>query len=344
MLRYNRIMYILFYKLPHIRTSWDYHPTFMLILGRVLRSFTHLWASSCGFRPFDPGIIRLKLKKGRSEKVRMKRNILLKIILITVTIGALLAAAAVVKKNADNKIKVPEKNSAAVETIQTKKATESNLAELKESKEQKESELDFAEQKEYKEQKESDLADPEESNEQADSGTDIDIKEQEEYGKPDSEGKSDSEEKSEAEEKTEPEEKPEPEKKPEPEVKPELEEKQEPAITDSPYDHEIYLANGVLQYGENSGKAQMGKDVNTGSTVECPYPMEVMTTRVMYNGHYGYHTYKGYYKASDKTDNIECMLDAAASPLFNIDTVMFQGVMGIYRCGSVVFTCLGIVE
>ena len=127
-------------------------------------------------------------------------------------------------------------------------------------------------------------------------------------------------------------------------MKPELEEKQEPAITDSPYDHEIYLANGVLQYGENSGKAQMGKDVNTGSTVECPYPMEVMTTRVMYNGHYGYHTYKGYYKASDKTDNIECMLDAAASPLFNIDTVMFQGVMGIYRCGSVVFTCLGIVE
>ena len=42
---------------------------------------------------------------------------------------------------------MPEKNSAAVETIQTKKATESNLAELKESKEQKESELDFAEQK-----------------------------------------------------------------------------------------------------------------------------------------------------------------------------------------------------
>ena len=274
----------------------------------------------------------------------MKRNILLKIILITVTIGALLAAAAVVKKNADNKIKVPEKNSAAVETIQTKKATESNLAELKESKEQKESELDFAEQKEYKEQKESDLAEPEESNEQADSGTDIDIKEQEEYGKPDSEGKSDSEEKSEAEEKTEPEDKTEPEEKPEPEVKPELEEKQEPAITDSPYDHEIYLANGVLQYGENADRAQRGKDVNTGSTVECPYPMEVMTIRVMFDEQYGYQTYKGYYKASDKTDIIECMLDAAASPLFNIDTVMFQGVMGIYRCGSVVFTCLGIVE
>ena len=264
----------------------------------------------------------------------MKRNILLKIILITVTIGALLAAAAVVKKNADNKIKVPEKNSVAVETIQTKKATESNLAELKESKEQKESELDFAEQKEYKEQKESDLADPEESNEQADSGTDIDIKEQEEYGKPDSEGKSDSEEKSEAGEKTEPEEKP------EPEVKPELEEKQEPAITDSPYDHEIYLANGVLQYGENADRAQRGKDVNTGSTVECPYPMEVMTTRVMFDEQYGYQTYKGYYKASDKTDIIECMLDAAASPLFNIDTVMFQGVMDI----DVVLWCLHVLE
>ena len=254
------------------------------------------------------------------------------------TIGVLLAVAAVVKKNTDDKIKVPEKNSAAVETIQTKKATELNLAELKESKEQKESELDFAEQKESKEQEESDLAEPEESNEQADSGADIDIKEQEEYGKPDSEGKSDSEEK------PEPEEKPELEEKPEPEVKPELEEKQEPAITDSPYDHEIYLANGVLQYGENADRAQRGKDVNTGSTVECPYPMEVMTTRVMFDEQYGYQTYKGYYKASDKTDIIECMLDASASPLFNIDTVMFQGVMGIYRCGSVVFTCLGIVE
>ena len=27
---------------PNIRISWDYHPTFMLILERVLRSFTHL--------------------------------------------------------------------------------------------------------------------------------------------------------------------------------------------------------------------------------------------------------------------------------------------------------------
>ena len=274
----------------------------------------------------------------------MKRNNLLKIILITVTIGALLAAAAVVKKNADDKIKVPEKNSAAVETIQTKKATESNLAELKESKEQKESELDFAEQKEFKEQKESDLADPEESNEQADSGTDIDIKEQEEYGKPDSEEKSEAEGKSDSEEKSEAEEKTEPEEKPEPEVKPELEEKQEPAITDSPYGHEIYIANGVLQYGENASEAQMGKDVNTGSTVECPYPIEVMTTRVMYDEHCGYHTYKGYYTVSDKTEILDCLVDAMGSPLFNADTAMFQGVMGIYRCGSVVFTCLGIVE
>ena len=28
--------------LPSIRISWDYHPTFMLISGRVKRSFTHL--------------------------------------------------------------------------------------------------------------------------------------------------------------------------------------------------------------------------------------------------------------------------------------------------------------
>ena len=28
--------------LPNIRISWDYHPTFMLISGRVPRSFTHL--------------------------------------------------------------------------------------------------------------------------------------------------------------------------------------------------------------------------------------------------------------------------------------------------------------
>lgn len=292
----------------------------------------------------------------------MKRNLLLKIILITVTIAALLAAAASVKKNADAKIKVTEKNSDAGQTIQTKKATESEsyLAELKESKEHKESELDFAELKESKEYKESEsylaelkesreqkesesgLAEPEESNEQADSGTDIDTKEQ--YGKPDSEEKPEPEGKLDSEEKSEPEGKPESEEKSEPECKPEPEEKQEPAITDSPYGHEIYMANGVLQYGENSGMAQMGKDVNTGSDVECPYPMEVMTTRVMYNGHYGYHTYKGYYKASDKTENIDCIIDAAASPLFNIDTVMFQGVMGIYRCGSVVFTCLGIVE
>ena len=282
----------------------------------------------------------------------MKRNILLKIILITVTIGALLAAAAVVKKNADAKNKVPEKNSAAVETIQTKKATvsESDFAELKEYKEQKEIESDFAEQKETEKEIESDLAEPEESNEQADSGIDIDIKEQEEYGKPDSEGKSEPEDKPDSEEKPEPEEKPEAEEKSEPEGKSEsegksdTEEKQEPAITDRPYGHEVYIANGVLQYGENASEAQMGKDVNTGSTVECPYPIEVMTTRVMYDEHCGYHTYKGYYTVSDKTEILDCLVDAMGSPLFNADTAMFQGVMGIYRCGSVVFTCLGIVE
>ena len=30
----------------------------MLISGRVPSPFTHIWASSCGFRPFDPGIIK----------------------------------------------------------------------------------------------------------------------------------------------------------------------------------------------------------------------------------------------------------------------------------------------
>ena len=33
----------------------------MLISGRAPRSFNHLCASSCGFRPFDPGIIQNKL-------------------------------------------------------------------------------------------------------------------------------------------------------------------------------------------------------------------------------------------------------------------------------------------
>ena len=43
--------------LPDSRISWDYYPTFMLLSGRVTRSFTHLWTSSCVLRPFDPGII-----------------------------------------------------------------------------------------------------------------------------------------------------------------------------------------------------------------------------------------------------------------------------------------------
>ena len=42
---------------PNIRISWNIHPTFMLTSGQVSRPFTYLWASSCGFRPFDPGII-----------------------------------------------------------------------------------------------------------------------------------------------------------------------------------------------------------------------------------------------------------------------------------------------
>ena len=43
--------------LPNIRISWCLRPTFMLILGRVTRSFYHWCASTRGVRPFDPGII-----------------------------------------------------------------------------------------------------------------------------------------------------------------------------------------------------------------------------------------------------------------------------------------------
>ena len=38
----NMCHWHMFSTLPSIRISWDYHPTFMLISGRVLRSFTHL--------------------------------------------------------------------------------------------------------------------------------------------------------------------------------------------------------------------------------------------------------------------------------------------------------------
>ena len=43
--------------LPAIRISWCLRPTFILISGRVSRSFYHLCASTRGFRPFDPDII-----------------------------------------------------------------------------------------------------------------------------------------------------------------------------------------------------------------------------------------------------------------------------------------------
>ena len=39
--------------LPDIRISWDDYPTFMLISGRLPRSFTHIWASSCFAGPID---------------------------------------------------------------------------------------------------------------------------------------------------------------------------------------------------------------------------------------------------------------------------------------------------
>ncbi len=44
--------------LPAIRISWCLRPTFMLISGRVSRSFYHQCASTRGFRPFDPDIIK----------------------------------------------------------------------------------------------------------------------------------------------------------------------------------------------------------------------------------------------------------------------------------------------
>ena len=43
--------------LPAIRISWCLRPTFMLISGRVSRSFYHQCASTRGFRPFAPDII-----------------------------------------------------------------------------------------------------------------------------------------------------------------------------------------------------------------------------------------------------------------------------------------------
>ena len=44
--------------LPNIRISWCLRPTFMLILGRVTRSFYHQCASTHGVRPFNPGIMQ----------------------------------------------------------------------------------------------------------------------------------------------------------------------------------------------------------------------------------------------------------------------------------------------
>ena len=53
--------------LPAIRISWCLRPTFMLISGRVSRSFYHQCASTRGFRPFDPDIIILM--SGDTEEI-----------------------------------------------------------------------------------------------------------------------------------------------------------------------------------------------------------------------------------------------------------------------------------
>ena len=78
--------------LSGIRISWDYHPTFMSTLrfgrsktnihwmfcsisGRVPRSFIHLGASSCGFRPFDPGIIKYE-SQDQEKVIQIEADIL----------------------------------------------------------------------------------------------------------------------------------------------------------------------------------------------------------------------------------------------------------------------------
>lgn len=272
--------------------------------------------------------------------------------MITVVITVLLTSAACGRKSKSSNNTAIEKNSHADETVHIIEAAEAD----KESSAMKEqsllyriseagkSESGFTEQEEEgkRDESESECTELKENEDIEDTESELGVSERQE--KPVSESGVEEEYEYSDAEKQEETNRTEKYAEGSEEKEPEVPSSQKPAISDSPYGNEIYMANGVMQYGENASKAQMGKDVNTGSDVDCPYPMEVMTTRVMYNGHYGYHTYKGYYKASDKTENIDCLSDASMSPLFNIDTVMFQGVMGRYRCGFVVFTCLGIAD
>ena len=68
--------------LPAIRISWCLRPTFMLISGRVSRSFYHQCASTRGFRPFDPDIIVIYVPKKRntemSRSVRCRNKIVVR--------------------------------------------------------------------------------------------------------------------------------------------------------------------------------------------------------------------------------------------------------------------------
>ena len=132
---------------------------------------------------------------------------------------------------------------------------------------------------------------------------------------------------------------------PEPEETPvEPEPTPEPSVSNSPYGNEIYVANGVLQYGETADESVRGKDVNTGSDVACPYQLDVMTTRAMYDVIYGYHIYKGYYVSTHETSPIRIATAGYNSPLYDKKSRLFAGPIGEYSCGTVVFTCLGIAD
>lgn len=117
----------------------------------------------------------------------------------------------------------------------------------------------------------------------------------------------------------------------------------------TPWGNVTYMANGVLQYGENADVSVRGKDVNTGADVSCPYQLDTITTRVMYDTYEGFHTYEGYYVATNETVPFLIAASGTASPLYEqyqkqgYDCI-FSGRIGVYSCGNVVFTAMKIVD
>ena len=67
--------------LPNIRISWGIHPTFILIFGRVIKSYNHSCASTSWLMTFDPGILEYvyheKDEKGgkKMEELIMKKRL-----------------------------------------------------------------------------------------------------------------------------------------------------------------------------------------------------------------------------------------------------------------------------